>query len=61
MKNLDVRETLKKAGIRQWEVCEILGIHEAAFSRKMRHELPEDEKQKIYEAIEVLKNQKEAV
>lgn len=61
MKNMDVREQLKKAGVRQWEVSEVLGINEAALSRKMRHELPEEEKQKIYSAIEELKQQKEAV
>ena len=61
MRNKEIKESLKKANIYQWEVAEVMGISETAFSRNMRHELPEEEKQKIYSAIEELKQRKEAV
>ncbi|WKY47153.1 hypothetical protein Q5O24_12405 [Eubacteriaceae bacterium ES3] len=59
MKNKEIKETLKKAKIFQWQVAESLGIGETALSRMMRHELPEEDKKQIIEAIEELK--KEAV
>lgn len=59
MKNKEIKESLKKANIYQWQVAEAMGIGETAFSRKMRKELPEEEKQKIFETIDLLK--KEAI
>lgn len=38
-------------GIRQWELAELLGISEAGISRKLRHELPDDEQRKMVELI----------
>ncbi|WP_286944789.1 hypothetical protein [Acetobacterium sp. UBA5834] len=59
MKNKEIKETLKKANIYQWQVAEAMGIGETALSRKMRKELPEKEKKQIIDVIEELK--KEAV
>ncbi|MDI3537686.1 MAG: hypothetical protein PWP30_2168 [Eubacteriaceae bacterium] len=59
MKNKEIKESLKKAHLYQWQVAESLGISEPSLSRKMRHELHEDEKKQIFKVIEELK--KEAV
>lgn len=56
MKNIDIKNQLKKTGVRQWMVAEFLNYDESVFSRKMRKELSENEKQQILEAIEKLSN-----
>lgn len=54
MKNLDIRTKLKEANIKQWELADQLGIAEMTLVRKLRYELPEEEKQKIFSIIEEL-------
>lgn len=55
MKNLDIRNYAKEHGINLWEVSEKLGYsHETAFSRVLRHELPEDKKAEIKAIIDEL-------
>ena len=50
-KNRDIRIEIAVAGLKQWQVAKALGIAEATFSRKLREELPEEEKAKILVAI----------
>lgn len=57
MKNKEIKESLKKANIYQWQVAEAMGIGETALSRKMRKELPEEEKKQIIDVIEELKKE----
>ena len=47
MKNKKIREAVKRYGIRMWQVAEALGMQDSAFSRKLRHELPEGEQAQI--------------
>ena len=55
MKNLDIRNYAKERGVNLWEVSEQLGYaHETAFSRVLRHELPEDKKAEIKAIIDEL-------
>ena len=63
MFNLDVRGAIKAAGLFGYEVAAALGISETSFSRKIaRSELPEEEKARIFCAIEKLvKSRKEGV
>lgn len=42
MANQDVRVAAKAAGVKLWQIAEELGIADSAFSRKLRHELPEE-------------------
>lgn len=51
-KNVLIHDARKKAGLTQWEVAELAGYREDSFSRKMRHELPEDEQKRIVKLIE---------
>lgn len=55
MQNKDVRQALAEAGFKQWELAEALGIHEGNLSRKLRRELPSEQKEHIFRAIERMK------
>lgn len=54
MNNKDIRNTAGGYGIRLWQVAEAIGMNESAFSRKLRKELPQEEKEKILAVIEKL-------
>lgn len=41
-----------------WRVAEALGMADTSLSRKLRHELPEEEKMKILDVIERLKEER---
>ena len=52
--NTDIREAAKKGGICLWQVAEAIGISDASFSRKLRRELPDAERERVMGAIEKL-------
>ena len=51
MANLDIRAEAVSRGVRLWRVAEELGIADASLSRKLRKELPQDQKEKIFDII----------
>ena len=53
--NTDIREALKKANITIWECAAAMGVHENTLLRRLRLELPNEDKQPIFEAIEKIK------
>ena len=60
MTNTEIRRAAGGAGVKLWELAEALGVADATLSRKLRHELPEDEKQKILEIIDRLSKEASA-
>lgn len=54
MHNKDVKNAAGACGIRLWQIADALGISDSAFSRKMRKELPQEEKDIIFAIIERL-------
>ncbi|MCM1543806.1 MAG: hypothetical protein NC110_00760 [Ruminococcus sp.] len=54
MANKDIRAKAKEKGVYLWKIADILGVCDMTFTRKMRHELPEDEKAKIFAIIDEL-------
>lgn len=51
--NTDVKTYAKEKKVNLWEVSEVLGYaYETAFSRVLRHELTEERKQAIFDAID---------
>ncbi len=52
MQNKKIRAALAAAGMKYWELADLLGIHPATLSAKLRHELPENEQQEIIAKIE---------
>lgn len=55
MKNLDIRQAVKDSGVKLWQIADKLGINDGNFSRKLRHELADEEKEKIFGIINELK------
>lgn len=47
MKNNEIREEIKAANLRFWQVAEKFGLNDGNFSRKLRHELSDMDKTKI--------------
>lgn len=56
--NVGIREAAKKAGVYLWQVAEAYGMNDGNFSRKLRKELPPEEKQRILNAIDRLAQEK---
>ena len=61
MKNNDIKEAAKRAGVRLWQVAEAYGMNDGNFSRKLRKELPQEEKEKILEIINRLAQEQQGV
>ena len=59
MCNKDVRSAAGGHGVRLWQIAEALGIADCSFSRKLRKELSEDEKQRIFGIIKDLAKEAE--
>lgn len=51
MVNQEIKAEAVKAGIKLWQIAEAIGLSDSNFSRKLRHELPEDDKQRILSVI----------
>lgn len=55
MANQDIRELLKINRIYLWEVAQLYGCTESTLSKKLRIELPQEEKDKIIAIIDIIK------
>ena len=51
VKNTDIREKAKASGLKLWQIADKLGITDGNFSRKLRKELSESEKARVFEII----------
>ena len=45
--NMRIRKESKRKGVFLWQIAAALGVNDGNFSRKLRHELPEKETEKI--------------
>lgn len=52
MNNQTIRTALSAHDLKQWQLAELLNMNEFSLSRKLRHELPEDEQRQIVSLIE---------
>lgn len=52
--NKDVRQRAKEAGVFQYQIAEALGMSEYTIIRKLRKELSQDEKARIFQIIDRL-------
>ena len=59
MCNMDLKEKAKEKGVFFWQIAAELGISEPTMTRRMRFELPEQEKQKYLSIIDKLSAEKE--
>ena len=51
MANQDVRLKAAGSGVKLWQIAGALGVNDGNFSRKLRKELPPEEKERILEII----------
>lgn len=51
MKNLDIRQAANEAGLKLWQVAELIGVSPTTFSIRLRHEITGAEKKRILDAI----------
>lgn len=62
LSNNDIRTAAKKNSVRLWELAERLNISEPTITRKLRRELPTEEKARILSLIdEIALEKKNAV
>jgi hypothetical protein len=61
MCNKEIREAAKRAGVHLWQVADACGVNDGNFSRKLRKELPQEEKQTILGIIAWLSKEKQEV
>ena len=57
--NSEIRAKAKNANVKLWEIAAKLGINDVTFTKKLRFELPGEEKAKILDIIEQIKAQKQ--
>lgn len=59
MHNLDIRKAIESSKFKYWQVANKLKMNDGNFSRLLRTELDENNKNKILKAIEELKEERE--
>lgn len=59
MSNKEIREYAEQKGVRLWQIAARLGINDGNFSRKLRQDLHQEEKEKILTIIDRLEQEKQ--
>lgn len=59
MRNAEVRAEAVRTGVKLWQVAEAMGIADTSLSRKLRHELTEEERDNMMAVIHKLAAKKE--
>ena len=57
--NQDVRNAVEENGFKLWQLAEALGIYDGNLSRKLRRELPTDQKEHILRTIDRMVEQRQ--
>lgn len=55
MNNKKLLELLRRENIRHWQIAEVIGMHESAFSRWFRKELSQEQRVQVLSAVEEIK------
>lgn len=55
----EFRRVIYAAGVKQWELAEELGIREEALSRRLRHELSQEDEEAVKRAVNRILAKKE--
>lgn len=59
--NVEIRKAAKQAGVCLWQIAERIGVNDGNFSRKLRRELPIEERDKILGIINELATERAGV
>lgn len=60
MENMEIRREAARNGLKLWEVAEACGVTDSTFSRKLRRELPSEQRDHVLRVIANLAERKEA-
>lgn len=52
MVNQEIRQRLAHAQVKQWQLAEAMSLSEFTLSRRLRHELPQEEQARILDIID---------
>ena len=52
MSNQAIRQRLAQAQVKHWQLAEAMSMSEFTLSRRLRHELPEEEQARILDIID---------
>ena len=58
MENMEIRREAARNGLKLWEVAEACGVADSTFSRKLRRELPSEQRDHILNMIRRLAGHK---
>lgn len=59
--NHDIRSYAKERGVKLWQIADKLGMQDSNFSKKLRHQLTEDEENEIRNLIDELVAERDEV
>jgi hypothetical protein len=51
---MELRQTIKKYGIRMWEMAEVWGISDSKLTRALRHEFTKEQRESAVKAMNVI-------
>lgn len=60
MKNVRIRQTAKEKGVKLWQLAERCDLTDSNFSRKLRRELPDEERERLLAIIDEIAREQEA-
>lgn len=60
MANMDIRVYLKTHHVPLWRLADALNIHENTLVRRLRHELPDDEKERLRALVDAIEKEASA-
>ncbi len=55
MSGAEIKERIKAAGIKIWQVAKEMGMNDGNFSRKLRNDFSDEDTEKVLNIIEKLK------
>lgn len=59
MQNQEIRETVRKAGLRYWQIAAVIGINRVTLCEWMRFPLTGERKKRVQGAIQKLINERD--
>ena len=59
MENSEIRNRAREAGVKLWEIANRYGVNDGNFSRKLRRELPVEERERILRLIDEIAAERE--
>ena len=59
MKNARIKVALIENGMKQWQLAQLMGVHEATLSKRMREELPAEEQDRIVNLIDAAEDKQQ--